>query len=108
MNFITEAVVKAVKQLYHTDITAADVNLQETRKEFEGQVTIVTFPFTKVSRKSPEQTGLEIGEFLKNEIEEIAAYNVIKGFLNISLSDAYWLGRFYNEILTDDFAQFRP
>jgi arginyl-tRNA synthetase len=63
MNFIIDATVKAVKQLYQTDITPADVSLQETRKEFEGQVTIVTFPFTKVSRKSPEQTGAEIGEF---------------------------------------------
>ena len=68
MNFITEAVVKAVKTLYQTDINPADINLQETRKEFEGQVTLVTFPFTKVSRKSPEQTGNEIGEFLKNEV----------------------------------------
>ena len=58
MNFITDATVKAVKHLYNTDITAADINLQETRREFEGQVTIVTFPFTRFSKKSPEQTGL--------------------------------------------------
>ncbi|HVS91717.1 MAG TPA: arginine--tRNA ligase [Mucilaginibacter sp.] len=108
MNFITEAVVKAVKTLYQTDLNLADINLQETRKEFEGQVTLVTFPFTKFSRKSPEQTGTEIGEFLKDEVEEISAFNVIKGFLNISLSDAYWLGKFYSEILADDFAQFKP
>src|ERR1700743_3475433 len=103
MNFITEAVVKAVKTLYQTDLNPADVNLQETRKEFEGQLTVVTFPFTKFSRKSPEQTGTEIGEFLKGEVEEISAFNVIKGFLNISLSDAYWLGKFYTEILAEDF-----
>src|SRR5215469_1056574 len=108
MNFITEAVVKAAKSLYQADLSPADVNLQETRKEFEGQVTVVTFPLTKFSRKSPEQTGNEIGEFLKNEVKEIADFNVIKGFLNISLSDSYWLDKFYTEILANDFGSFKP
>jgi arginyl-tRNA synthetase len=108
MNFIIDATVKAVKQLYQTDITPADVSLQETRKEFEGQVTIVTFPFTKVSRKSPEQTGAEIGEFLKNELAEVSAFNIIKGFLNISISSVYWIDQLYNVIATDDFAVIKP
>jgi len=108
MDFIIDAAVKAVKTLYQTELNTADVNLQPTRKEFEGQVTIVTFPFTKFSRKSPEQTGAEIGEFLKNEVKEIAGFNVIKGFLNISLADGYWLDKFYNEILPDDFAESKP
>jgi arginyl-tRNA synthetase len=108
MNFIIDATVKAVKQLYQTDITSADVSLQETRKEFEGQVTIVTFPFTKVSRKSPEQTGAEIGEFLKNKLAEVSAFNVIKGFLNISISNAYWVDQLNNVITADDFAVIKP
>lgn len=108
MDFIIEAAVKAVKALYQTDLNAADISLQPTRKEFEGQITIVTFSFTKISRKSPEQTGTEIGEFLKNEVKEISGFNVIKGFLNISLSDAYWIDKFYTEILSDDFASFKP
>src|ERR1700744_1244780 len=108
MDFIIEAAVKAVKALYQTDLDAADINLQPTRKEFEGQITIVTFPFTKFSRKSPEQTGVEIGEFLKSEVTEIAGFNVIKGFLNISLSDEYWLDKFYTKILLPDFAVFKP
>jgi arginyl-tRNA synthetase len=108
MNFIIDATVKAVKQLYQTDITPADVSLQETRKEFEGQVTIVTFPFTKFSRKSPEQTGAEIGEYLKNELVEVSAFNVIKGFLNISISSAYWIDQLYNVITADDFAVIKP
>jgi arginyl-tRNA synthetase len=108
MDFIIDAAVKAVKTLYQTELNTADVNLQPTRKEFEGQVTIVTFPFTKFSRKSPEQTGAEIGEFLKNEVKEIAGFNVIKGFLNISLADDYWLDKFYSEILPDDFAESKP
>jgi len=108
MNFITEATVKAVKHLYNTDITAADINLQETRKEFEGQVTIVTFPFIKFSKKSPEQTGNEIGEFIKNELKEVSAFNVVKGFLNISLADSYWIDQLYSEILSADFAVVKP
>ncbi|MBB6107314.1 arginine--tRNA ligase [Mucilaginibacter lappiensis] len=108
MDFIIEAAVKAIKQLYQTDVAPAAISLQETRKEFEGQITIVTFPFTKFSRKGPEQTGAEIGEYLKNEVKEIAAFNVIKGFLNISISDGYWIGQLYNQILPDDFAVAKP
>ena len=108
MNFITQAAVKAVKHLYNTDITDVEISLQETRKEFEGQVTIVTFPLTKFSRKSPEQTGNEIGDFLKNELKEVAGFNVIKGFLNISITDGYWISQLHNEILPDDFAVFAP
>lgn len=108
MNFITEAVVKAAKSLYQADLNPADINLQDTRKEFEGQVTLVTFPLTKFSRKSPEQTGNEIGEFLKSEVKEIAGFNVIKGFLNISLTDSYWTGIFYSQILSDNFGSFKP
>jgi arginyl-tRNA synthetase len=108
MNFITKATVKAVKELYNTDISEDDINLQETRKEFEGQVTIVTFPFTRFSKTSPEQTGKEIGEFIQNELNEVAAFNVIKGFLNVSLSDEYWLDKLFNEILPDQFAVTAP
>src|ERR1700712_4292529 len=98
MDFIVDATLKAVKALYQTDITAADVTLQQTRKEFEGQVTIVTFPFVKLSRKSPEQTGNEIGEFIKNEVAVVSGFNVIKGFLNISINDEYWIKQLYHEI----------
>jgi arginyl-tRNA synthetase len=108
MDFIIEAVVKAIKDLYQTDIVAKDVNLQETRKEFEGQITLVTFPYTKVSRKGPEQTGTEIGEYLQNALPEIAAFNVVKGFLNISISDKFWINKLHNEILTDSFAIAQP
>jgi arginyl-tRNA synthetase len=108
MNFIIDAVIEAVKALYNTDIDAAAINLQETRKEFEGQVTVVTFPLTRFSKKSPEQTGNEIGEYLQKELNEVAAFNVIKGFLNISLADGYWRDKLFNEILPDDFAVFKP
>lgn len=108
MNFIIDAAVKAIKHLYQTDVAPAAISLQETRKEFEGQITIVTFPFTKFSRKGPEQTGNEIGEYLKNELNEVTAFNVIKGFLNISISDEYWISQLYNQILPEDFAVAKP
>ena len=108
MDFIIEAVVKAIKDLYQTDIAAKDINLQETRKEFEGQVTLVTFPYAKLSRKGPEQTGTEIGEYLQNNVPEISAFNVIKGFLNISFADSFWLGKLHDEILADNFAVAKP
>ncbi|MDB5122325.1 MAG: arginine--tRNA ligase [Mucilaginibacter sp.] len=108
MDFIIEAALKAIKHLYQTELTAADISLQETRKEFEGQVTIVTFPFTRFSKKSPEQTGNDIGIYLQNELKEVSGFNVIKGFLNISLTDAYWLNKLDTEILPNDFALFKP
>src|SRR5690606_19779318 len=83
--------IKAVQELYSADIPESQVTLQETRKEFEGHITVVVFPVTRFSRKSPEQTGTEIGEFLQHNVPAISAFNVIKGFLNISLADQYWI-----------------
>ncbi|GAB2690204.1 arginine--tRNA ligase [Mucilaginibacter koreensis] len=103
MDFITRAVVSAVQHLYQVTITEADVNLQETRKEFEGQVTVVTFPITRLSRKSPEQTGQDIGAYLQEQVAEISAFNVVKGFLNISIADSYWQGKLINEVMQPEY-----
>jgi arginyl-tRNA synthetase len=108
MDIIVNAARQAVEQLYQTTITAQDVNLQQTRKEFEGQVTIVTFPFTRFSRKSPEQTGQEIGEYLQANVPEVAGFNIIKGFLNISVADSYWLGLYHDVVRQDNFGQPIP
>lgn len=108
MDFIINATLQAVQQLYNTTITAQDVNLQQTRKEFEGQVTIVTFPYTKFSRKSPEVTGQEIGAYLQENVPEVAGFNIIKGFLNISIADSYWLSVYHNEIAKDGFGIAPP
>ena len=107
MKFIFDAVIKAVKELYGTDIDLAIINIQETRKEFVGQVTLVTFPLIKFSKKSPEQTGNEIGEYFANNLTEIAGFNVVKGFLNLSLTDSFWTNKLFNEILDPKFAQFK-
>lgn len=88
---LTNKVTVAVKTLYQSDATPAQIQLQNTRKEFEGDITLVVFPFTKLSRKSPEATATEIGEYLKSNMEEVESYNVIKGFLNISVKKDYWL-----------------
>lgn len=91
-SLLTAKVIEAVKQCYGADVTPDSVQLQATRKDFTGDLTVVVFPFTRFSKKSPEETGKELGEYLKQNIDEIRDYNVIKGFLNIVISSAYWLG----------------
>lgn len=105
-NIIIAGTQKAVKVLYDTELSGEQINLQETRKEFEGQITVVTFPLTRSSKKSPEQTGTEIGSYLQENITEVSGFNVIKGFLNLSISDDYWLNAFKNRILTPEFGEF--
>jgi arginyl-tRNA synthetase len=92
---LSGAVKKALLELYN--INAENVSFQKTRKEFEGDFTLVTFPFIKESRKSPEQVGQDIGEFLKKNEPHVTGFNVVKGFLNISLDDAFWL-KYFNTI----------
>lgn len=103
MEFITRATIEAVQKLYGTSISEKDITLQQTRKEFEGQITVVTFPFTRFSKKGPEQTGQEIGEYLQQHIADIARFNVIKGFLNLVIADSYWLSVFSNSIVLPEF-----
>jgi arginyl-tRNA synthetase len=89
---LIEKTKEAVKSLYQLDPNPAQIQLQNTRKEFAGDITLVVFPFTKVSRKSPEATATEIGEYLQANLAEVESYNVIKGFLNLSIRNEYWLG----------------
>ncbi|MDR0265258.1 MAG: arginine--tRNA ligase [Sphingobacterium sp.] len=103
---LVEVTVQAVKELYNADILENQIALQATRKEFEGQITIVTFPVTRFSKSSPEQTGKEIGAYLQQHIAEISDFNVIKGFLNIVLSDAYWITLLNKTITAKDFGVF--
>lgn len=91
---ITQTLVQAIADLYQTTITADQVSLQETRKEFEGDVTVVTFPFIKASKKSPEDTGAALGEYLQQHLPIVARFNVVKGFLNVLLTDEYWLNTY--------------
>ena len=88
---ICASVISAVKQLYGQDVPAKMVSLQKTKREFEGSLTLVVFPFTKMSHKKPEETAEEIGKYLVENDKNIAAFNVIKGFLNLSISTAAWI-----------------
>ena len=81
----------AVKTLYGQDVPEKMVQLPKTRSEFEGSLTLVVFPFVKMARKSPEQTGQEIGQYLMDNCEAVSKFNVVKGFLNLSIADAAWL-----------------
>ena len=81
----------AVKELYGQDVPDKMVQLQKTRSEFEGNLTLVVFPFVKMARKSPEQTGQEIGQYLLDHCEAVSKFNVVKGFLNLSVSNGAWL-----------------
>lgn len=107
MNFITTATINAIKELYSQEVAESVINIQETRKEFEGQVTIVVFPITKISKKSPEETATAIGEYLVANVAEVSAFNVVKGFLNLSIADDYWINLFNNELLNDDFGKIK-
>ena len=91
---ITGWVKEAVFKLYGADAQDKLIQTQATRKEFEGDITAVAFPLAKISGKSPEITAGEIGSYLKDEYPQVESFNVVKGFLNIKLSGAYWLEAF--------------
>jgi len=90
-SIIHSAVKQALKKIYDFEPADDMVQLQNTRKDFEGDITLVVFPFLKYSKKAPEKTAQEIGEELNNSVEQIISFNVIKGFLNLIISDAYWI-----------------
>ena len=99
---IVDAVVAGVKALYGADLTAEQVQLQKTKKEFEGHLTVVVFHFVKMARKSPEACAEELGAYLKaNATDVVAAYNVVKGFLNLVVSPAAWIA-LLGDIAADD------
>ncbi|MBL4624134.1 MAG: arginine--tRNA ligase, partial [Flavobacteriales bacterium] len=81
---LIEKVVEGINVLYGESVSNESVQVQNTRKDFEGDATVVTFPFLRQSKKSPEQTGEELGAFLKESVSEIASFNTVKGFLNLS------------------------
>ncbi len=89
---LTAAVITAVKELYAQEVPTSMVQLNTTKKEFEGHLTLVVFPLLRTSRKGPEATAQEIGEYLVNNLPDVVArYNVIKGFLNLVIADACWV-----------------
>ena len=97
---LVTSVISGLKALYGQDVPAAQVQLQKTKKEFEGHLTLVVFPFLKMSKKGPEQTAHEICEYLQANEPEVAAFNVLIGFLNLTVASATWI-ELLNEIHAD-------
>ena len=109
---LSDAVKAAAKELFNETVADSHIQLQKTRKEFEGDITLVVFPFVKISKKSPEQTAEVIGNILLENVHEVQKFNVVKGFLNLVISEKYWL-TFFSEILNEenfglDFSSVRP
>jgi arginyl-tRNA synthetase len=102
-SFIASKAVSAVKDLYNADIEASAVQVQVTRKEFEGDYTLVVFPLLRISHSSPDATGNAIGEWFRANVPEISTFNVVKGFLNISLSQFWWNSLFSSIASDPDF-----
>jgi len=90
-SIVKTKVAEAIKTCYGQDVDEKNIQLQKTRREIEGDVTVVVFPFLRLSKKSPEDTGKELGEYLKANIDIVDDYNVIKGFLNLVIANSYWL-----------------
>jgi len=97
---ITEATIKAVKELYGQDVPEKMVQLQKTKETFEGNLTLVVFPFLKISHKKPEDTAQQIGEVLQRDCEAVARFNVVKGFLNLVVAPQAWVS-LLNDINAD-------
>ncbi|OKZ01544.1 MAG: arginine--tRNA ligase [Bacteroides sp. CAG:1060_57_27] len=107
-NFIAAKASEAVKAIYGADIEASSLQVQPTRKEFEGDYTLVVFPLLRTTRQSPDATGDAIGSWLVGNCKEISAYNSVKGFLNLSLSNDYWKEALEQAASDPSFGQLPP
>jgi arginyl-tRNA synthetase len=94
--------------LYNHEVDEKEIQLQKTGKDFTGDITLVVFPFQKFSKKKPEETGIEIGNYLQKNVKEISGFNTIKGFLNLVLDKKYWIGVFRDMITDPDFGLKKP
>ena len=102
-SFIASKAVSAIKDLYNADIDASSLQVQVTRKEFEGDFTLVVFPLLRISHSTPDNTGNAIGGWFRDNVPEISGFNVVKGFLNISLSQLWWNELFVSIASEPDF-----
>ena len=102
---VAQAAANAIHKLWETEVDPSSVQVQITRKEFEGDYTVVVFPFVKTSRQTPEATGAAMGEWIVANVPEISAFNCVKGFLNLSLSNEYWNSVLAEMVQTPDFGQ---
>lgn len=103
---LISSLIDGVSELYGEKIGPEVLTLQETRKEFDGQVTVVVFPITRISKTSPEQTAQQLGAYLQDKLTEIQSFNVVKGFLNLVLTDFYWISLFNAALSDSNFGVF--
>jgi len=103
LDTLAQRVSEGLKEQYGLEVEAGSLAFQPTRKEFEGDFTLVVFPFTRQARKKPEEIGQDLGAYLKSHLEEVIDFNVIKGFLNLSLSDAFWIQFLSDHFNREDF-----
>ncbi len=107
-NIITSATQQACKELFNADINAAQIQLQQTRKEFEGDTTLVVFPLTKISKLGPEATGEAIGNYFVQHVPQVQSFNVVKGFLNITLTTEFWISFMNQCLMQENFGFAQP
>ena len=105
---ITQAAIEAVKALYGQDVPQQMAQLQKTRSEFEGNLTLVVFPFLKMSKKKPEDTAQDIGQYLVEHCDAVSSFNVVKGFLNLVIADAAWLALLGDIDADEHFGEKQP
>lgn len=108
VNLIETATQKALINLYNFSIDIAQIQVQNTRKDQEGDVTLVVFPFLRFSKKSLEETGKEIGDYIVNSVREVESYNIIKGFLNLNVANDYWLKNLISSYRDVDYGTTQP
>lgn len=105
---IIQAVAKGMASIYGAEVDVNTIQPQKTRKEFDGDLTVVVFPFTKIAKKSPEQTAEDLGKYLVDNVPQIINFNVVKGFLNLSIAPEYWLGELNTIAQNKTFGQAAP
>lgn len=105
---IIQAVAKGMASIYGAEVDVNTIQPQKTRKEFDGDLTVVVFPFTKIAKKSPEQTAEDLGKYLVDNVPQITNFNVVKGFLNLSIAPEYWLGELNTIAQNKTFGQAAP
>ena len=101
---LTAKVIEGIKSLYDQSISPNQITFQKTKQEFEGDITLLVFPLTKVSKKSPEETANAIGSYLKEKVSEVKSFNIVKGFLNLVIADSYWI----NYLVVPSTSTFNP
>lgn len=105
---ISEAIAEAIQRLYGKTTVGGAIMIQKTRQDFDGDLTVVVFPLTRYSGKSPEATAADLGDYLRGAIPEVTGYNVVKGFLNVSVGDAHWLEGFRQALSNPHFGRKDP